>query len=54
MKDIGKLVLYEDNKSAKDAAETPGETKNLRHIDVKYHFVKGKVETGLLENQLKQ
>lgn len=47
------VIIYEDNKSAQDIAEGPGETKRMKHIDVKYHFVHDEIDAGKIELQFK-
>lgn len=47
------VTIFEDNKSAKVFAEGPGETKRMKHIDLKYHFVHDEIDAGKIELQFK-
>lgn len=39
-------VIYEDNTSCKSIAEEPKENKRMKHIDIKYHFIRDEIEKG--------
>ena len=40
------VVLFEDNQGAIKAAKTSETSKRLKHVDIKYHYVREKVENG--------
>lgn len=53
------VVLYEDNQSAIKVANNPENNKRLKHIHVRCHFIKEKIDNGTVnvvyiksENQL--
>jgi len=46
---IGKVPLYIDNKAAKDIAENPLIHNRTKHIDVRYHFIREKVQDGSIQ-----
>ncbi len=39
-------VLFEDNKSALDLSKNPVHHDRTKHIDIQWHFVREKVESG--------
>ena len=44
-----RILIFEDNQSAIKVSQTPANTKRLKHIDVKYHYIKQLVEEGTIE-----
>lgn len=47
--DIKTVVLYEDNQSAIHLAKNRETCKRTKHLDVKYHFIREKVEEGTIQ-----
>lgn len=43
------IILYEDNQSAIKVANNPENNKRIKHIDVRCHFVKEKIDNGIVE-----
>lgn len=43
------VILYEDNRSAMFIANNPENNKRLKHVDVKYFFVKEKIDLGFVK-----
>ena len=43
------MVIYEDNQSAISMAKNPQFHGRVKHIDIKYHFVREQVGNGKLE-----
>jgi hypothetical protein len=47
-KQQGKTVIYEDNQPAIHIATNPVTSARSKHIDIKHHFVREKVEEGVI------
>ena len=43
---VNALKVYEDNQGAIASAKNPEFHKRTKHIDIRYHFVREKVEDG--------
>lgn len=43
---LGPVILYIDNKSAIDLAKNPVFHGRSKHIDIRYHFIRERVESG--------
>lgn len=43
------VVLYEDNRSAICIANNPENNKRLKHIDIKFFFIKEKIDKGVIK-----
>ena len=43
------ITIFEDNKSAICLANNPENNKRLKHIDVKFYFIKEKIEEGIVK-----
>ncbi len=46
---IGPTMLYEDNTGAEELAYNPVHHSRTKHIDVAYHFIREKVQSGEIE-----
>ena len=44
-----KLILYEDNKNCIRLAENPEHITKAKHIEIKHHFIRERVERGEIE-----
>ena len=42
----GATVIFEDNKGCIDLSENPIHYKRTKHIDIRYHYIREKVESG--------
>ena len=40
------ITIYEDNAGAKKAAENPTDLGRLKHVEVRYHFVRQEIDAG--------
>ena len=47
--DAGCTLIHEDNVSAIHLARNPATTPNSKHIDIRHHFVRARVERGELK-----
>ena len=45
-RDVGCTLIHEDNVSAIHLACNPVTTPNSKHIDIRHHFIRGRVERG--------
>ena len=45
----GPTVVQEDNKGCLDLAGNPHHHQQTKHIDIQYHFIREKIEEGVLE-----
>lgn len=43
------VPLYEDNQSAICIAKNPQSHHKMKHVDIKYHYVRDKVQDGTIE-----
>lgn len=43
------IVIFEDNQSTIKVAKNPENHKRLKHIDIKYHFIRDKVSEGIVK-----
>lgn len=43
-----KIEFFEDNQSAIHISKNPEQHKRMKHVDLKYHFVRDKVEQGIV------
>ena len=41
-------AIYEDNKGARDLSKNPIYQKRTRHIEIKYHFVRSHIDSGII------
>lgn len=48
---VRSVILFEDNQSTICIANKRDNSKRTKHIDVKYHFVREKVEEGIIDLQ---
>jgi hypothetical protein len=39
-------IIYEDNQSCIAMADNPAQSQRIKHIDIKYHFVREKIQSG--------
>lgn len=44
-----KVVVYEDNQSAIRSLSSHEQLKRIKHLDIKYHFVKDKIKEDIIE-----
>ena len=44
-----KVNLYEDNQSANRSCNSYEQLKRMKHLDIKYHFIKDKIKDGIIE-----
>jgi len=44
---VQNVIIYEDNQSTMKAVKNPDQ-KRMKHVDIKYNFVKQKLEEGLI------
>ena len=53
LRDIGspqdRLIVFCDNQGAIALSENPGKHSRRKHIDVRYHFIRERVEEGNVE-----
>lgn len=42
------FVVFEDNRGAIFLSKNPGDFKRSKHIDIKYHFIRDKVNEGIV------
>lgn len=42
------IIMYEDNQSAIKVATNPENNKRLKHVDVRFYFIKEKIDNGLV------
>ena len=49
----GPLTVHCDNEAAKAIAELEVDTKRSRHIDIRYRYVRGLVQEGIVQVQWK-
>lgn len=47
--EMGKPVVYMDNQGAMKLAKNPEFHKRTKHIQVRYHFIREKFESGLFQ-----
>lgn len=40
--------MFVDNQSAIHISKTPDQHKRLKHVDLKYHFIRSKVSCGIV------
>lgn len=45
----GPTVIYEDNLSAIATAKNPEHHKRLKHVDIKHHFIREKIDSGVID-----
>lgn len=45
------LIIYEDNQSCIQIAKEPRDQKRLKHIDIRYNFVRERIENQEIEVQ---
>lgn len=43
------VTIFEDNQSTMRVAKTPENKRRLKHVDVKYHFIKEKISNGTID-----
>lgn len=43
-----KITIYEDNQSTIRSCNTHEQLKRMKHLDIKYHFVKDKIKDGII------
>lgn len=43
------ITIFEDNQSAIKIANNPENNRRIKHIDIKHHFIKEKIDTGLVK-----
>lgn len=46
---VSKITIFEDNQSAIKLCKSNEQLKRIKHIEIKYHFVKEKVKSGLFD-----
>ena len=47
--DLKHAVLYSDNQSAICVAQNPITTQRAKHIDIKYHYIREKIKSGVIQ-----
>jgi hypothetical protein len=47
--DIGPVVLYVDNQGAIALAKNPVHHQRSKHIDIKYHFIREKLQSNVVD-----
>jgi hypothetical protein len=48
-KPVGAVIVYEDNQGAIALATNNGYHARTKHIDIRYHFVREKIERGAIQ-----
>lgn len=43
------VIIYEDNQSAIKACNSYEQLKRMKHLDIKYHFIRDKVQSGIIK-----
>jgi hypothetical protein len=45
---MDRIVMYGDNQGALALAQNPIKRERTKHVDIKFHYIRSQVETGIL------